>query len=717
MLRKNNLKNFFLGFVFLLLNVFSFAEIPHSYVTENPKKEVQEVETFKQRNKTEMNLSITKTYSDNINALLIDNEFQIILPTEKIINKLKFKNDKNLNLKVEFIGGEEECYKITGKLQNSNNLDNLKILGYNNDKLHKSFKIENKIKVPRKAKKMSMFKIINNGREEFIYDSGIFMHKDNVYQRGEYTGTIMVDHLEIYLHVRSWTGEEYPSHNGMGDSSQSSIFIDLYDENWRLIETKEVYLWSFTSGDNRPFTKRNNEDVNINGHEGGWKGGYYPITDEVKYKFDKPYNYKIRYQYKPGQFIAHCYGGRQAQNVVRFFKMNTSAWLEYLRGETTLTFAEYYPVNEFVEFNASDSIQNSQTILLTNKVKDVTLDTSSGKAPINMEQNDKLIVDGHEVVIGAGGNIGPQKLTIGNLKYTYEVKNGKFRIALNEWGVLEPNRIIPIEILRKNSNDSYMTMSKHNFIIKAPRKVSGTSGVKLNQDYNLGEFIRFNGISLQGAGALGLENPIPLGVSLTSTAGQGIPFMKEGDILEISDDLTRAVKTFTVGTNGNLAKQQVSLKSGDIIVYTEAGKLRVSAINWVLNKPIKMNLGLIKGTNRVMDHSLEIQVPDAPFKVTKKGILDFGNVSSGTKRTAETDIGIEMMISDVEIVDFKLKDPNPTMENLTTGDTLAVDKIEYLVIKKDDKKYDIRLKGNLTIPEATKSGTYTGSTTMQLRLR
>ena len=129
MLRKNNLKNFFLGFVFLLLNVFSFAEIPHSYITENPKKEVQEVETFKQRNKTEMNLSITKTYSDNINALLIDNEFQIILPTEKIINKLKFKNDKNLNLKVEFIGGEEECYKITGKIQNSNDLTNLKILG------------------------------------------------------------------------------------------------------------------------------------------------------------------------------------------------------------------------------------------------------------------------------------------------------------------------------------------------------------------------------------------------------------------------------------------------------------------------------------------------------------------------------------------------------------------------------------------------------------
>ena len=717
MLRKNNLKNFFLGFIFLLLNVFSFAEIPHSYVTENPKKEVQEVESLKQRDKAELNLSVTKSYSNNVNTLLIDNEFKLILPTEKIINELKFKNDKNLKLKVELLKGEKDYYySIIGKLKNLYDLNNLKIIGYNNDKLYKSFKLGDITKIYRKPNKISTFKNLNNGKETFNYDSGEFMHKSNNLQTGEYIGTTMIDHLEIDLNVRSWLSSEYPSHDGFGDYSEAFICVDLYDENWKLIETKKEKLWSYTSGDTRPFTVHNNKDVNVNGHP-GYKGGYFPIPGEIKYKFDKPYNYKVRYNYTPGLFIAHCYGGRQAQNVVRYFKMNTLAWLEYLRGETSLSFKEYYPVNEFVEFNASDSIQNSQTILLTNKVKDVTLDTSSGKAPINMVQNDKLIVDGHEIVIGAGGNIGPQKLTIGNVKYTYEVKNGKFRIALNEWGVLEPNRIIPIEILRKDSNDSYMTMSKHNFIIKAPRKVSGTSGVKLNQDYNLGEFIRFNGISLEGAGALGLENPIPLGVSLASTTGQGIPFMKEGDRLEISDDLTKAIKVFTIGPNGNLAKQQVSLKSGDVIIYTESGKLRVSAINWVLNKPIKMNLGLIKGTNRVMDHNLEIQVPDAPFKVTKKGILDFGNVSSGTKRTAETNIGIEMMINDVEIVDFKLKDPNPIMENLTTGDTLAVDKIEYLVIKKDDKKYDIRLKGNLTIPEATKSGTYTGSTTMQLRLR
>ena len=32
-----------------------------------------------------------------------------------------------------------------------------------------------------------------------------------------------------------------------------------------------------------------------------------------------------------------------------------------------------------------------------------------------MQQGDKLTIDGYEVVIGAGGNIGPQKLTIGNV--------------------------------------------------------------------------------------------------------------------------------------------------------------------------------------------------------------------------------------------------------------------------------------------------------------
>ena len=53
------LRTYILTVLFLIANTLSFGEIPHSYVTENPKKEVQKVETFKQRDKAELNLSIT----------------------------------------------------------------------------------------------------------------------------------------------------------------------------------------------------------------------------------------------------------------------------------------------------------------------------------------------------------------------------------------------------------------------------------------------------------------------------------------------------------------------------------------------------------------------------------------------------------------------------------------------------------------------------------
>ena len=696
---KNNLKNFFLGILFLLMNVFSLGEVPHSYVTENPKKEVQEVETFKQKEKAEMNLSVTKVKTKEIGGLIneVTGEFQLNL------NKLDNRGNNIVVTK------ERPLEK------------NPKMRSFNKDILES--KVEDNLLSINKSESNEklFFNVLNSAGEVIdVYTNKIEprYHTDNP--------------MNMYFEI---------------DNEYEGGIVRISNEMWRtgnVQQPKGVKFLSYNRGEHFSFKVRKPVTVSLNDKPVRVDYGdrnshdewllYFPhqtltLSDDLKIELSSDLQYggdryiKIKFLKFPEnpeeQFVLHFY----KQGNINDSTVNTSShnnfYFKYvirpIKGDSTVTFAEYYPVNEFVQFTANELLQNAKPLALDNSVRDVSLN-ANGKGLMLMQQDDKLIVDGHQVVIGAGGNIGPQKLEIGSLKYTYEVKNGKFRIALNEWGVLEPNRTIPINIKRMIKGKE-TSVVEHNLTLKAPRKVSGTSGVKLNQDYNLGEFIRFNGISLEGAGALGLENPIPLGVSLASTTGQGIPFMKEGDRLEISDDLTRAVKTFTVGPNGNLAKQQVSLKSGDIIIYTESGKLRVSAINWVLNKPIKLNLGLIKGTNRVMDHSLEIQVPDAPFKVTKKGILDFGNVSSGTKRTAETDIGIEMMISDVEIVDFKLKDPNPTMENLTTGDTLAVDKIEYLVIKKDDKKYDIRLKGDLTIPEATKSGTYTGSTTMQLRLR
>ena len=54
--------------LFFAINVF--AEIPHSYVTENPDKEVTQTETLKRyKEKAELNLSITKIKSKEVEGL------------------------------------------------------------------------------------------------------------------------------------------------------------------------------------------------------------------------------------------------------------------------------------------------------------------------------------------------------------------------------------------------------------------------------------------------------------------------------------------------------------------------------------------------------------------------------------------------------------------------------------------------------------------------
>ena len=713
---KNNLKNFFLGILFLLMNVFSLGEVPHSYVTENPKKEVQEVETFKQKEKAELNLIATKIKIKEIEGKLVNGKLVFDITDKKDIQ-------------------EGNILVTQGTPYKPNNA---RVRSANPIQILEATKEDNRLEVTGENLQDVYVNVLDNKGQL----AGIYKSKEKLYQsqRGNYDGVTNIEITDDYdgewLIFRNTCNNYIAIHQeikevpkGMkvlkhhigpyvytkylnnGHSSVDS-YVDVFNY-WR-INGRDVKLKKVFNSQNKDYYRVEAEQQKITLSDELEIEYKYSINENLiyikllKYPNDKNFviSHKFIWEAIFGDTGSAWYGNEQIIN----FKVP-----ETLKGNSTLTFAEYYPVNEFVQFTANPTIQNAQPLALDNSVRDVSLNTT-GKGLYYLREGDKLTVDGHQVVIGAGGNIGPQKLEIGSLKYTYEVKNGKFRIALNEWGVLEPDRTINIKI-DTTVEGKAGTATDHNLIIKAPRKVAGTSGVKLNQDYNLGDFVRFNGINLNAPGQASLEQPIAPGVSLTSASGQGIPFMKEGDILQINDGLTRAVKSFTVGANGNLAKQQVSLKSGDLIIYAESGKLRVSAINWVLNKPIKASISLVRGTNKIMDHNLEIKVPDAPFKVTKKGILDFGNVSSGTKRTAETDIGIEMMISDVEIVEFKLKDPNPTMENLTTGDTLAVDKIEYLVIQKDDKKYDIRLKGNLTIPEATKSGTYTGSTTVQLKLK
>lgn len=716
------LRTYILTVLFLIANTLSFGEIPHSYVTENPKKEVQKVETFKQRDKAELNLSITKLKTKEIEGKIVNGKLVFDITDKKDIQ-------------------EGNILVTQGTPYKPNNA---RVRSANPIQILEATKEDNRLEVTGENLQDVYVNVLDNKGQL----AGIYKSKEKLYQsqRGNYDGVTNIEITDDYdgewLIFRNTCNNYIAIHQeikevpkGMkvlkhhigpyvytkylnnGHSSVDS-YVDVFNY-WR-INGRDVKLKKVFNSQNKDYYRVEAEQQKITLSDELEIEYKYSINENLiyikllKYPNDKNFviSHKFIWEAIFGDTGSAWYGNEQIIN----FKVP-----ETLKGNSTLTFAEYYPVNEFVQFTANPTIQNAQPLALDNSVKDVTLETT-GKGLVAMQQGDKLTVDGHQVVIGAGGNIGPQKLTIGNVKYTYEVKNGKFRIALNEWGVLEPNRTIPIKIVR-TENGKDKSLAEHNLTIKAPRRVEGTSNVKLNQDYNIRNTIRFSGVSLEGAGALGLENPIPLGVSLASTTGQGIPFMKEGDRLEISDGITnrstystRGVKAFTIGPNGTLGKQQVKLNNGELTVFVEGGKLRVGVNNWLVNNTINSSVRLVRGTNEIMNHTLDIKVPEAPFNIKKNGLLDFGNVTAGTKRTAETDIVLEML-KDVSDVKFSLKDPQPILENLGTGDNLKVNRIEYLVSKQGKRDYKVKLKGNLTIPEETKSGLYTGSTVLELKIK
>ena len=709
------------------MNILSFGEVSHSYVTENPKKEVQKVETFKQREKAELNLSVTKIKTKELEGKLVggklvfditdkkDIQEENILVTQGVPYKPNSARVRSANpTQILEFTKEANKLEVTGEnLQDVyvNVLDNKGQLAGVYKNIAKK-RVQNRYldsQVPYANFKItdefdnSMIYIIEYGKHGYRTSTNKgFVHLSSDGGYWEYYSSGSSSHRYRYWTTLPLVNEDIAS---MGE-----IWINgklLFQDRKRTQEGYSNYEYEGRTPPNPPVRYKDEElDIEF------IQDTYYQVR-RYKLKLNK-------YPQKDFSIDIQVYGivsiveSHRKYAVRRNKKINFKYVITTLKGNSTLTFAEYYPVNEFVQFTANPTIQNAQPLALDNSVRDVTLETT-GKGLVAMQQGDKLTVDGHQVVIGAGGNIGPQKLTIGNVKYTYEVKNGKFRIALNEWGVLEPNRTIPIKIVR-NENGSDKSLAEHNLTIKAPRKVAGTVNLKLNQDYNIRSFINFNGINLNAPGQASLEQPIAPGVSLTSVSGQGIPFMKEGDILQINDGLTRAVKSFTVGANGNLAKQKVRLNNGDVTIYVEAGKLRIGVDNWLVNKDIESQLRVLRGTNEIASHSFAIKAPEAPFNIKKNGLLDFGNVTSGTKRTAETDIVLEML-KDVTDIEFSLKDSQPVMENLTTGNRLVTDKLEYLVTKQGNREYKIKLKGKLTIPEATKSGSYTGNTVLELKIK
>ena len=712
----------FLTAIFLSLSCF--GEVPHSYVTDNPNTQVNKIETIKEREKAELNLSVTKIKSKEIEGRLNQSSknIEFILPSS-LVGKQVVAVEKLEDLpNPSTVNGRKILTQIMNDRAISNNLtqeikENNLIVSYENqpEKLYISDLNGNFYKWKVQTK---------NYKREF---------------RGDYNGYATIEIDDTY------TGEWIEFNNGLYEklvilnnpkgiklnSFSGSSGIVVYDKNLvkdftgTYTTTHTIYNWNI---ENKRISY--NEIMEVDGNSSISYNYEAPeqiiqISSDLVITFNSIGHIpKIKFiKYPKHDFqITHNF---KTKNVEWRGQGNYSTWypawytlltfkyvVRTLEGQSVLTAKEYYPVNQFMEFN-STTMEEGSPLALENSLRDVSL-TTTGKGIVTMQDGDKLEIDSKQVVIGAGGNLAEQKATIGNLEYTYKVENGKLRLALNKWGVLEPDRNLMIRVWRtKDGAESKLV--EHTLTVKSPRRVEGSSDLTYDNDYQIRTFVRFGGISLTAPGISSLETPVPAGVALSSQAGQGIPFMEEGDILEVNDGVTRAVHQFTIGAGGTLSKKQIKFNNSDVTLYVENGKLRAGLNNWIVNKPVKLNLRLIRGTNEIMNHAIGFKVPEAPFNIKENGLLDFGRVTAGSKRTAETNIVLEML-NDVDSVKFNLKDTQPVMENVN-GKQLKVNEIQTIVKKQGERTYLVKLHGKLIIPEDAQMGEYSGSTILELRIK
>ena len=675
----------FLTAIFLSLSCF--GEVLHSYVTDNPNTQINKIETIKEREKAELNLSVTKVKSKELSGqidesnkriiLTLPEEFQnkslvVVEGLEELPNPSTVQGRKVLS---RVLNNKAVSSNLTQEIQGNNlvvNYENKPEKLYISDLNGNFYKWNNQINY-------SWIKQPRGYAEVTIeYDD---RYKGEWISGGHPWGnSILEDKQPLGIKIISSNTNSLLEHIGNGTGYINHILEEKVDQTIQ-VEIKGVS--NFCAG------VRN-----------------FRIVGNPKKDFDANYYVEISGRME--------HDGNHGYNFWRTFSgtFHFKYIVRTLEGQSVLTAKEYYPVNQFMEFN-STTMEAGSPLALENSLRDVSL-TTSGKGIVTMEQGDKLEIDGKQVVIGAGGNLAEQKATIGNLEYTYKVENGKLRLALNKWGVLEPDRNLMIRVWRtKDGAESKLV--EHTLTVKAPRRVEGSSDLTYDNDYQIRTFVRFGGISLTAPGISSLETPVPAGVALSSQAGQGIPFMEEGDILEVNDGVTRAVHQFTIGAGGTLSKKQIKFNNSDVTLYVENGKLRAGLNNWIVNKPVKLNLRLIRGTNEIMNHAIGFKVPEAPFNIKENGLLDFGRVTAGSKRTAETNIVLEML-NDVDSVKFNLKDTQPLMEN-ANGKQLKVNEIQTIVKKQGEKTYLVKLHGKLIIPEDTQMGEYSGSTILELRIK
>ncbi|MEG0425941.1 MAG: hypothetical protein RR556_09445, partial [Cetobacterium sp.] len=274
-------------------------------------------------------------------------------------------------------------------------------------------------------------------------------------------------------------------------------------------------------------------------------------------------------------------------------KINVNYKSDTLIGSSTLTFNENYN-KSFVNFNADN---NGSSLGVENSVPGLNFGTS-GAGIAFLQQGDILEVNGARVTIGASGNLGETQGSIGTLGYKYKAENGKLRLALTNWGVLEPSRTFEVKVLKGGSE-----AVRHTFTIQAPKRVEGTSRIKFVETYPNTQFVAFNGVSLNSPTALSLENSVT-GVTLESSTGAGFVTMQQGDILEINGVQNQ------IGASGTLGEKNISLGSLALNYMVEGGKLRIRPISWGIQEPQReATVRIIRGTNEISKQVISIQAP------------------------------------------------------------------------------------------------------------
>ena len=145
--------------------------------------------------------------------------------------------------------------------------------------------------------------------------------------------------------------------------------------------------------------------------------------------------------------------------------------IEKIVGQSLLEVKEHYPSPEFIAFN-SCSLEQQKDIALEKALRDVKITQTSGKGLLTLEHNDILEVNGKQYTIGFDGNLPEKHDTLGNINFKFKVENGKFRLALKDWGVLEPDRLLTINAKRANS-----VIMEHKMTLRVPRKIDRKSVV------------------------------------------------------------------------------------------------------------------------------------------------------------------------------------------------------------------------------------------------